>query len=377
VTDDDEKSSYAWPNIAAEQMASLFATSAAFVRAAPWALMPESRGPVAVAMPSLGLPDAVVAVTGDLAESFGFLVFKDIEEHTAFLDVMDASAAGVDESFPWHLALHLEPGPELIPELRREVAQNGWEVEAKQYPWVVAVDGDQADAPDAAQLRVVEAVLGALAVHASSLSCASRVRLPSVQSYTVETHAGPVEITLADPHDAREKLRALEAPFDIELSLNDTNDAHDNDADLDDLDQRLTEYNDQLMARFEASPERATLPFDAPMLVPFLIDATFDECDGGVTKLHAEAFRRFLFELTPKYAIVNPVDTAALVKELRAFLEYLKRQFSLRCADECLAVLDHRIVPNLRKALSDRSKWSTEKRETMGALPASFSARRR
>lgn len=372
----DEKSSYAWPNIPPEQMASLFEKTAAFVRAAPWTLMPDKRGPVAVAMPALDLPDAVVAVMGDLAESFGFLVFKNVAGHAAFLDVMDASAAGVDEPFPWHLALHLEPGPELIPELRREVAQKGWEVEAKQYPWVVAVLDDQADVPDATLLRAVEAVLGALALHACSGSCLSRVRPPSVQNYTVETYAGPVEITLADPHDAREKLRALEAPFEIELSLNDTDDDAD-DTDLDGLDQRLTQYNDQLLARFEASPERATLPPDPPGLLPFLIDATFDECDGGVTKLHAEAFRRFLFELTPKYAIVNPVETAALVKELRAFLEYLKRQFSLRCADECLAVLDHRIVPNLRKALSDRSKWSTEKRETMGALPPSFSARRR
>lgn len=371
---DDQKSSYAWPNVSPAQMASLFQKTAAFVRAAPWALMPDKRGPVGVAMPSLDLPDAVVAVMGDLAESFGFLVFKNIDGHTAFLDVMDASAAGVDEPFPWHLALHLEPGPELVPELRREVAQNGWEVEAKQYPWVVAVDENDGDAPDATQLRVVEAVLGALAMHASSSSCVARVRPPTVQSYTAETHAGPVETTLADPYDARAKLRALEAPFEIELSLDDTDDS---DADLDGLDQRLTQYNDQLLARFEASPERATLSADAPRLVPFLIDATFDECDGGVTKLHAQAFRTFLFELTPKYAIVNPVETAALVKELRAFLEYLAREFKLHNAEQCLAVLDHRIVPNLRKALSDRSKWSTEKRETMGALPTSFSARRR
>lgn len=371
MTPDDNDLGYAWPNIASEQMASLFAKSAAFVRATPWGSMPESRGPVGVALPSLGLPAAVVSVMGELAQTFGFLVFKNIDGYDAFLDAMELVQAGNDPPFPWHLALTLEPGPEVVAELRREVAQRGWEVEAKQYPWVVAVEGTEGVTPDANQLRVVEAVLAVLTTHGSSASCTSRVRPPSVVDYRVETHAGPVDVTLADPHDAREIQRALEAPFDIELTIDE--DEHE---DLNALDRRLDAYSEHLMARFDASPERATLPPRTLSAVRFLIDVTFDLCDGGVTKLHPAAFRTFLFEMMPQYAVVEPVETAGIVKELRAFLGYLKREFNLHNAEQCLAVLDHRIVPNLRKALSDRSQWSVEKREALGAMPSSSSRRR-
>jgi hypothetical protein len=204
--ENEAKDTYLDPGISAEAMASFFRTAARLYRAAPWNALPGDAYLIGVTIEASGVRDAVVSVIGRLGESFGFLLFGSYAAYEAYVEVVAELSAGQRPRLPRHLALNFDAGSELSPARRKEISAHRWEVAgARAYPWVVVVDEDIiARPPTADELTLVEAIAGGLAALVESEPRLDKAfeGAPVIQTSTVPTGAGPVEVTLAAPHDA-------------------------------------------------------------------------------------------------------------------------------------------------------------------------------
>jgi len=352
------------PDVPQAAVVSFFATAARLYRSTPWKTVGEGRGAVGIQIPSLGVPHGAVSVLGELGEVFGLVIYQSIGDLEQFTAAAERARGERPKGLPQHITLFFERGADIPPALRREAAVHRLEVaDRNAYPMLSVVSEDLVERdPTSSQLRLATAVAAAISLRAEQRGSTSTPEAASVHQYTVQTHDGPVDVVLEDPYGAQELLDSAREEFDIDLWIDD---------DLDDeqaLKTALT-YRDRLLARFELSPERATLSASTePTLAEELVSFVLGTYDAGLTELRGEDFRSFVFEFMPQHVLIEPVDTAECVRELRAFLSFLAREYDLKNIDESLNVLDHHIVPNLRRALADTKKWSREKRDAFQEL---------
>lgn len=363
--------SYLSPGVTSEAMAAFFRAAAGLFRAAPWTLVPDALSLFRVTVEQLGVRDQALSVIGRAGQSYGLVLFSDLDDFEAFLDGAELLELGGEPEMPPHLALNFEHGADLAPELRREVDAHGWEVAgADAYPWLVAVDGDLvARPPTGSELTTAEAIalaLTAVSDDREALENAWQGDEPLSRTLSVTTHGGDVEVTLHAPHGRAPA--ALEPSEDLladlaALSL--TGEEADEAA--------RAALEDELVDRFAVSPEGQDLEDVGACRLVMDLGATY--VGETVATLDAGDLREVLFELIPRKVSIDPSEAGWIVATTRAFYNFLKRELGLPQADACLRVLGKNATRRLEAALSDSSKFGMAKSLVMAGADAGYDMR--
>jgi hypothetical protein len=362
--------SYLSPGIDPDAVASFFRAAAALFRTKPWQIVPTGQSLASVTVSKPGLKGAALSVIGQIDESLGFILFASVDDFETFVSQAGALERGEKPTLPRHLSLYFERGAELSDALRKEIAEHHWEVaSADAYPSLATVDADLIVRPLTAEdVTLAEAIARALP---QVLSDEQRVRAawnggePVMQTVTVTTHAGDIEVTLRIPHEDSPRVYAPEHDLLADLfELAQDGDELDRDA--------CAPLEEELVRRFAASPEGKELPhLDACY---FVMEFAASYFDATIATLEPEDLEEIVFEIIPKKVSIGASAARGLIEESRAFYAFLKREFGLKQADACLEVLGGDAVKELKAALSNPAGFGLAKSLVMGRLGAAPSS---
>lgn len=360
--------SYLSPEISPKAMAGFFEAAAALFRAEPWKLVPDDQSLFSVTIEQLGVRNAAMSVIGQMGQSFGFVLFSDLDDFEAYLDAVDVIEQGEQPEVPPHFVLNFERGAELAPALRDEVSEHRWELASPNaYPWLVAIDADLvALPPTAKQVTMAEAIALAL-THVTAEKKALRKAWedgePLSRTLSVNTHVGEIEVTLCAPY-GRAAVE-FDPSHDILADLA----ALSRDDDEIDYDAREA-LEDELVKRFAASPEAKDL--DEIHNCRLVMDLAANYFGHTIATLGAANLREVLFELIPRKVSIEASEARGIVDEMRALYTFLKREFGLKQADACLRLLGGNAATKLQAALSDTSNFGVAKSLFMAGAEAGF-----
>jgi hypothetical protein len=191
---------YLAPGLDEEAMAAFFRAAAGLFAARPWAIAPDDESLLLVTCEALGLREAVVCFMGHLGESFGLVLFRDLDGYEAFLEASLALDRGEEPDLPPHFAINFERGADLNPALETEVRERGWTLAGEEaYPWLTAVDGDMLGRPPTpSELSMAEVLALALPQVLREKEALLRAWLGEgafSRTVTVDAHAGSFELT--------------------------------------------------------------------------------------------------------------------------------------------------------------------------------------
>jgi hypothetical protein len=365
----DEEQTYLGPGLTPEAVASFFRSAATLYRARPWAHIPANRSVFAVTIEQFGLRDAALVVIGQMGESHGFILFGSFDEYLLFHEAASALERVEEMKLPRHFALNFERGADLAPSLRKEASKHRWEVAgAEAWPWPVAVDPDLvARPPSATELTITEAIclsLPQLLTQRSALEVAWKGEGPPVTNIVkVSTHAVDVEVTLRAPHQPVVERLPVELMADLfELGMQEEVD-----------DEARADLEDELLERFEDSPEAQALA--ELSIAPLVLDYAASSYNATIATLDAHELREVVFGIIPRNVSIDAAAASGIIAELRAFYSFLKREFGLKQADACLRELGSDAVKKLSAALSDKRNFGMAKSLFAAGAEAGFDMR--
>lgn len=110
------------------------------------------------------------------------------------------------------------------------------------------------------------------------------------------------------------------------------------------------ELSERLIAKFADSPEGKALP--AISACHRIIDSAANFMGATIASVEAEDLKEIVFEIVPDTAGLGPGQVPAFLEEVRAFYAFLAREFQLKQASACLAVLGGDAAKRLRAALA-------------------------
>jgi len=157
-------------------------------------------------------------------------------------------------------------------------------------------------------------------------------------------------------------------PFDIDDNFFDSGTFTFNE-------ERAEAYEANLLKQFEESPEAKALLQSgvldelswAEVFLDFVI---FDEY-VMLRYVRQSDLRDILYQMFPQNIMVSPDEASQIVAELRAFWEFLKREYELESADKLLKVLNEKnIVKRLERELGDSTKYGMAKNIFMPGIEA-------
>jgi hypothetical protein len=360
--------SYLSAGVDPDAVASLFEAAAALFRARPWRVVPDDQSLFSVTIERLGIRDAALAVIGQIGESFGFILFSNIDDFESYLAASDVMTRGESPTVPPHLVLNFEGATDLPPELRREVAEHRWEIAAPDaYPWLFLVgEGLAVREPTTEEMSLAEAVARALTQVISAeeaLGTAWSGGAPISHTVAVQTYHGAVDVTLRAPFER--------APIGFDRSrdlIAELANLPSDDGEIDQDSRKRLEA--ELLRRFAASPEASGL--EEIFAADFVMDLAANHLGRTIDSVEASDLHEVVFDLIPRKVSIGASEARSIVEELRAFYAFLKREFGLRPADDCQKVLSGDAVSALEAALSDTSKFGLAKSFFMGGREASF-----
>ncbi len=366
----EKEQTYLEPDITPEMMASFFHSAATLFRARPWAHIPANRNVFSLTIEQLGLREAALVVIGQMGESLGFILFASLDDYALFHEAASALEREEDAKLPHHFALNFERGADLSPALRKEVSTHRWEVAGPEaYPWPVVVDPDLvARPPTAKEVTISEAIclsLPQLLPQTKALDAAWNGEGPPVSSSVkVSTYAGDLEVSLRAPYE-----QVIERPpFDLMADLFELG-MQEEEVDSD----ARAELEDELLARFEDSPEAQSLA--EVWFAPLLMDYAANHFNATIATLDAHELREIVFGIVPRKVSIEAAAASGIITELRAFYAFLKREFGLKQADACLRELGSDAVKKLVAGLSNKSNFGMAKSLFMGGAEAGFDMR--
>jgi hypothetical protein len=132
----------------------------------------------------------------------------------------------------------------------------------------------------------------------------------------------------------------------------------------DELDERaLEEYIDGLMEEFAASDEAKPILEEYGSLgwPAMMLDYTANYLGLTPPRMTARDFREVVFEIFPRKVSTEADSAPAIIAELRAFWQFLKRAYQLTNADAILKTLEVDATDRLTKALSDPRNFGMAK----------------
>jgi hypothetical protein len=140
-------------------------------------------------------------------------------------------------------------------------------------------------------------------------------------------------------------------------------DEHFFDSDDEFLFEKAEAYREELIKRFVASPEgKAVLEDGEADWAELFVDIVVFNMGMQINFVVAEIMREILYDYIPYKVVAAPEDAESIVQELKAFWEYLKREFNLWTADSCLRVLNQKtLISRLQAALKNPDNFSPSK----------------
>lgn len=341
--------SFAGPDVDVDAMAALFRASASLYRVQPWELVPDDTEPLSVHCEALGLRSAVISIIGQMGESYGFVAFSDIAEFDAYLDAADHILEVAAATLPRHLALNFDPRDNFDDEFIDAIERNGWEVAGPEaYPWIFVVgDKFSVRTATAAEVTRVEAIALALAkvlANKKAVRAAVEGGQPLSRTVTVNTHAGPFEVTVGIPHPGAPIELGPEAGILGDLLALTT---HDDEIDHDE--RRALE--EQLIDQFRSSPEGQGL--GETFACTIIMDLLATHFGQTVATSDYRHLREALFEIVPRRVGIVASEERPMIEQLRAFYQFLEREYELPQAGRCLRELQEDAVARLEQALLD------------------------
>lgn len=139
----------------------------------------------------------------------------------------------------------------------------------------------------------------------------------------------------------------------------------------------VEEYTEQLSALFIASPEAEVLDqqeddFDGFFWANAMIGYGINYCGVSPADMTAADFEEVLFDIIPRKVSCDASKAGEMVAELRAFWQFVQRQFGLSNAAACLAVLDGGASKKLEAKLADPAAFGMAKSLFMAGKKAGF-----
>jgi hypothetical protein len=170
--------------------------------------------------------------------------------------------------------------------------------------------------------------------------------------HKVESSGGEIEIEILVPAPGQ-------PPSDALL---------DEDGALDD--DRVEAYRDEILGRFEASPEAQAEP--EAHWGALLVDYAASYFGKTVTSLSPAEFREIVFEVIPRKVSTDPTAAPAIIAGVRALLAFLRREYPDSHAERWLASLEDNASQRLARLLADPSNYGPAKAFVMGGRAAGF-----
>lgn len=137
---------------------------------------------------------------------------------------------------------------------------------------------------------------------------------------------------------------------------------------------KVQDYIDGLVGEFAASPEAKPLldSEDGIGWTGMFLEYGLNYPGSTPPDMSPGDFEEIVFELFPRKVSMEPERAGSVVTELRAFWQFLRRQYGLRNADRILAKLDASATGRLRDLLADPSNYGMAKSFFMLGKRAGF-----
>lgn len=133
-------------------------------------------------------------------------------------------------------------------------------------------------------------------------------------------------------------------------------------------------YMDDLMEAFGASPEAKPL-LDSGVGVGWvwnMMDYAINHLGVTAATMSLADFNEILFDLFPRKMSTEAKNAPAIVEELRAFWQFVHREYGIPTAARIAASLDAAAADRLEKKLADPSSWGMAKSMFMMGQQAGF-----
>lgn len=149
------------------------------------------------------------------------------------------------------------------------------------------------------------------------------------------------------------------------------------DRDIEYGERAVNRYIERLVALFEKSPEGQALlaqDKDADLWwASAMLEYAMTYVGVSPPEMSADHLREVLFEAFPrKVSTPEGFDGEKVVRTLRAFWSFLKREFGLPNADACLQFLDDRTARRMNKEMNDPSNFGMAKTIVMMGAERGF-----
>jgi hypothetical protein len=365
--DEDVELSYVGGDITADDVAHMFRAAARLYRLQPWRPFPPD-GYVSVRCEQLGIEDGALCVVGQMGESFGFVLFRSVEDAVDFVVAADQVEAGRKGRFPQHVMFTYDERAALPPAMAGEIRTHGWEVAGpRAYPTFAMVDPDMTACvltrPELLGVTAIVDALAELIENEPELAQAWQDDVQFERATEVSTAQGPIAVTIEAPlwlpEDAAPGITVEVSP-DIDSVL-------DEDGDVDE--DTYEAYVAALLSRFEASPDASEGRLAWAELI---IRQAVDFHGATIAALTPDVLEAVLFKAIPRTATVESAAAEQIIDALRALLEFAARDLNLASASACLAWLPGDAAKRLARGLDDASKFSPEKSILMAGARAGY-----
>jgi hypothetical protein len=141
-----------------------------------------------------------------------------------------------------------------------------------------------------------------------------------------------------------------------------------------DPDEGETDWDrvEELVDLFFESPESEQVAETRGNWVPMMFEYSLGHIGVELPDMKRRDMEEVLFDLFPRKVSTEPESARDIVAQLRAFWQFLQRQFELKNAAEILGVLDGRAEVRLRNELADPSNFGMAKSFVMMGQQAGF-----
>jgi len=346
------------------QMAWVFSCAAEFYRKKPWKALSLEESVFTLSIPTLGLHDVVLVVSGCTGGDFGLIIFDNLKDYDDYLDSnYDANPMA---TLPEHMMLCFETKGKYPPSMVEEVAAHELEIaRSRAYPFAVHVtEAGEFAAPYPDELIAIAAcahVLAQIKPHQKTPQHALENNTMFSTTFLVPTPNGSIEVKLSVPEV---KDSSDEGDDGVWRRLSE----HGPRNRLD-YDERMV-LERRLMDLFLASPEAEGI--DEVMHAPIIMDIAKNYFGRTLATLPASDLREVIFELVPAKVMMPASEAEELITEMRAIYAFLGRRFGFIGAQACLTVLGRKAVKTLEKALSSPELMGIGKSMLMEGLNAGF-----
>ncbi len=130
------------------------------------------------------------------------------------------------------------------------------------------------------------------------------------------------------------------------------------------------EFEAELMKRFAESPEAEHM--DEIGWAGSVLEYARMYEGVTVSTMGKRELSRVLLDVFPRKVSCDPSSAPEIVEELRAFWSFVRREFGLSNADECLAILDEEMARTMERELADPRNFGMAKSFVMGGMAAGF-----